>query len=346
MKKKWLAALAVPFLALNMSASNVSLFVHEELVIHSIKYFPFAPGDPQKLEVDVTFKEAITISFLALTYVGDESFETAPQGESLGFHPRNPGRRQLFTFLIPPERFASDGSGFVWLQMHGRSKLFLNLGAEQRVREAKTYRLEGNAFGHYVFQRKELYQTEEGGDLYRIVDYEKVRFEGMRPTFYASGDNSLPMANWRAYSNYVWGSKESFECDKATLHLLNDFDSFEIGYETMYERRLCRAFDLETVPGSDLPGSTTFQLAEETEVSPDGRYQKKKGEGGLFYRTSRDLYFPPLEGNVAKSYDFVLVLDGADLGGAAQYVYPFTYVKDRNFVGPCASSDFCVAEVK
>ena len=267
------------------------------------------------------------------------------KGESLGLHPRNPGQRMVYSFYVPPEHYPSDGNGPVYLQILSRDGGYVSHGTVMHCREPETFRLEGEPLGTYTFKWLESYISEDGGDRYTITDYEKVRFEGMRPVFYGGRTNALPMDRWKATSHYLWGKKESFECEKATLYLLNDYDRFEIGYETMYERQHCRAFDLETFLDDSPLAYTGFRLAEETEVSPDGRYQRRKGEGGLFYQASRDLLFPPVEGNVPSTYEFVLVLEGADIGGGMEYVYPFTYVKETNYVGPCASSDYCVAEV-
>lgn len=340
MKKKWLASMAVPFLALNLSAG----FVQEKVTVHSIKYFPFSPGEIQRVDIDITWNVAITTGLVVLTTVGDTEYETPPQGESLGLHPRNPGQRMVYSFRVPPECYPSDGSGNVWFQIRTRNGGLLSHGTASHCRKPETFRLEGEPLGFYTFQWKDLYMTIEGTNNV-IIDYEKVRFDGMKAVYYADKTNALPMGNWAARSYYLWDQKENFECDRATLYLLNDYEEFEIGYMAMYERQLCLAFDLETYQLDDILGSTGFRLAEETDVSPDGRYQKKKGEGGIFYRTSRDLIFPPVEGNVPTSYEFVLVLKGADIGGGMTYVYPFTYVKDRNFMGPCASSDYCVVEV-
>lgn len=345
MNKKWLGLWAVPFLALNLGASNRDIWVQEKLIVHSIKYFPFSPGKIQQIDVDITWKVAITTRLHIITHVGDTEYLTPPKGESLGLHPRNPGQRMVYSFYVPPEHYPSDGNGPVYLQILSRDGGYVSHGTVMHCREPETFRLEGEPLGTYTFKWLESYISEDGGDRYTITDYEKVRFEGMKPVFYGGRTNALPMDRWKATSHYLWGKKESFECEKATLYLLNDYDRFEIGYETMYERQHCRAFDLETFLDDSPLAYTGFRLAEETEVSPDGRYQRRKGEGGLFYRASRDLLFPPVEGNVPSTYEFVLVLEGADIGGGMEYVYPFTYVKETNYVGPCASSDYCVAEV-
>ena len=237
MNKKWLGLWAVPFLALNLGASNRDIWVQEKLIIHSIKYFPFSPGKIQQIDVDITWKVAVTTRLHIITHVGDAEYLTPPKGESLGLHPRNPGQRMVYSFYVPPEHYPSDGNGPVYLQILSRNGGYVSHGTVMHCREPETFRLEGEPLGTYTFKWLESYITEDGGDRYTITDYEKVRFEGMQPVFYGGRTNALPMDRWKATSHYLWGKKESFECEKATLYLLKDYDRLEIGYETMYERR-------------------------------------------------------------------------------------------------------------